>query len=124
MTPRNRLLFLTSRYRSRAWCAAVILTSLLGLAVPIRAADAPTEGAPAEAPAAITTADVKGVSTPSTDDLAKGDPGGALTGSAADIVMADAKKGLTIADVVNQVGQNRIAINFVWTLITGFLVMF
>jgi len=25
---------------------------------------------------------------------------------------------------VNQVGQNRIAINFVWTLITGFLVMF
>ncbi len=31
---------------------------------------------------------------------------------------------LTLADVVNQAGQNRIAINFVWTLITGFLVMF
>jgi ammonium transporter, Amt family len=120
----NRLLLLTGRCRSRAWCATIILTSLLGLAVPIRAADAPTEGAPAEAPAAITTADIKGVSTPSTDDLAKGDPGGTLTGSAADIVMADAKKGLTIVDVVNQVGQNRIAINFVWTLITGYLVMF
>ena len=26
--------------------------------------------------------------------------------------------------MVNQVGQNKIAINFVWTLITGFLVMF
>ena len=38
--------------------------------------------------------------------------------------MADAKKGLTIGDVVNQVGQNKIAINFIWTLITGFLVMF
>ena len=29
-----------------------------------------------------------------------------------------------MADVVNQVGQNKIAINFVWTLVTGFLVMF
>ena len=38
--------------------------------------------------------------------------------------MADAKKGLTIQDVVNPVGQNQIAINFVWTLVTGFLVMF
>ncbi len=31
---------------------------------------------------------------------------------------------MTIGDVVNQVGQNKIAINFVWTLVTGFLVMF
>ena len=38
--------------------------------------------------------------------------------------MADSKKGLTIADLANQAGQNRVAINFVWTLITGFLVMF
>ena len=38
--------------------------------------------------------------------------------------MADSKKGVTIADAVNQIGQNRVAINFVWTLITGFLVMF
>ena len=55
---------------------------------------------------------------------AKGDPDGALTGTVADIAVADAKKGMTIADVVNQVGQNKIAINFVWTLVTGFLVMF
>ena len=27
-------------------------------------------------------------------------------------------------DTANQVGQNKIAINFVWTLVTGFLVMF
>ena len=38
--------------------------------------------------------------------------------------MADPKAGLTLADVVNQVGQNRIAVNFVWTLVAGFLVMF
>jgi len=72
MITSNRLLFRTGRCdRPRAWCAAIILASLLGLAVPLRAADAPTEGAAAEAPAAITTADVKGISTPSTDDLAK-----------------------------------------------------
>ena len=41
-----------------------------------------------------------------------------------DIVVSDTKKGLTLADVVNMVGQNKIAINFIWTLVTGFLVMF
>ncbi len=41
-----------------------------------------------------------------------------------DVAVSDAKKGLTIGDVANQVGQNKIAINFVWTLICGFLVMF
>jgi Amt family ammonium transporter len=38
--------------------------------------------------------------------------------------VGDAKTGLTLGDVGNQVGQNKIAINFVWTLVTGFLVMF
>ena len=51
-------------------------------------------------------------------------PEGTKTGTVSDVVASDTKKGLTLADVVNQVGQNRIAINFVWTLITGFLVMF
>ena len=68
--------------------------------------------------------DVKAAHPPSTDDLVKGDPGGTKTGTVSDIVVSDPKKGLTLADTVNQVGQNRIAINFVWTLITGFLVMF
>ena len=61
---------------------------------------------------------------PSADARLKGDPDGALTGTVADVAVSDAKKGLTIGDVVNQVGQNKIAINFIWTLITGFLVMF
>ena len=68
--------------------------------------------------------DLKAAATPSADEMAKGDPGGIKTGTANDVVAADTKKGLTLADLVNQVGQNRIAINFVWTLITGFLVMF
>ena len=103
--------------KKRGSFAALAVLALFALATPVPADE--------EAPAVpLTTADLKGVTTPSADDLAKGDPGGSLTGSAADIVMADPKAGLTLADVVNQVGQNRIAINFVWTLVAGFLVMF
>ena len=99
----------------RSLSAVLAILALIALVAPARAAD---EGRP------ISTADLKGISTPSTDDLAKGDPGGTLTGTAADVVMADPKAGLTIADIANQVGQNRIAVNFVWTLVAGFLVMF
>jgi len=31
---------------------------------------------------------------------------------------------MTLGDLANQIGQNKIGINFTWTLITGFLVMF
>jgi Amt family ammonium transporter len=79
---------------------------------------------PAAPPVPITNADIKGISGPSAADLAKGDPGGTLTGTVNDVPVSDSKAGLTIADVVNQVGQNRIAVNFVWTLVTGYLVMF
>jgi ammonium transporter, Amt family len=79
---------------------------------------------PAPPPVAITDADLKGVAAPKAEDRAKGDPDGGLTGNVSDISVADSKRGLTIADLVNQVGQNKIAINFVWTLITGYLVMF
>src|SRR6266851_835815 len=75
-------------------------------------------------PVPITDADLKAIAGPKPDDLAKGDPGGTLTGTVNDIVVSDSKKGLTLADLVNMVGQNRIAINFVWTLVTGYLVMF
>jgi len=109
------------RNERRSLAVALAVLGLVTIAAPARAADE----AAAEAPAvALTTADLKGISTPSADDLAKGDPGGTLTGTAGDIVMADPKAGLTLVDVVNQVGQNRIAINFVWTLVAGFLVMF
>jgi len=89
---------------------------------PAQATPAPAQAAPG--PAMDTPLDVKAAQPPSTDELAKGDPGGIKTGTVSDVVAADTKKGLTLADIVNQAGQNRIAINFVWTLIAGFLVMF
>jgi Amt family ammonium transporter len=61
---------------------------------------------------------------PTTATLAAGDPGGTITGTVNDVPVGDAKVGLTLGDVANQVGQNKIGINFTWTLITGFLVMF
>src|SRR5213592_2517498 len=85
---------------------------------------APAAATPAPASKAITEADLAGVPVPSADARAKGDPDGSLTGTVSDVAVSDAKKGLTVDDVVNQIGQNKIAINFVWTLVTGFLVMF
>ena len=79
---------------------------------------------PAPVPKAIMDTDLAGAPVPSADARAKGDPDGSLTGTASDITVSDPKKGLTIGDLANQVGQNKIAINFVWTLITGYLVMF
>jgi Amt family ammonium transporter len=66
----------------------------------------------------------------------KPDPGGANTGGAEDVVGASANapsadelkamaaKEPLAAKLADVIGHNRIAINFVWTLITGFLVMF
>ena len=87
-------------------------------------AAAPPAATASPAAAPITDADVKAVSGPSADDRAKGDPSGTITGTVNDIPVGDSKKGLAIGDVINMVGQNQIAINFVWTLFTGFLVMF
>ena len=79
---------------------------------------------PVEA-AALTSEELKGISGPKATDIATtGDPGASLTGTVNDVTVSDAKQGLTLADLANQAGQNKIAINFVWTLVTGFLVMF
>src|SRR6266576_422124 len=90
------------------------------------AAPAATTPAAASAPTPkpITDADLANAPVPSADARAKGDPDGSLTGTVSDVVVSDTKKGLTIGDLANQEGQNRVAINFVWTLVTGFLVMF
>ncbi|HWG19759.1 MAG TPA: ammonium transporter [Terracidiphilus sp.] len=80
----------------------------------------------ADAPPSASAAELKDAAAkaPTTATLANGDPGGSLTGTVSDVPPADAKVGVTLADVANQVGQNKIGINFTWTLITGFLVMF
>jgi Amt family ammonium transporter len=51
------------------------------------------------------------------------DPTGASTGTAADVTVKDPAHP-TLTDVMDTVGHNKIAINIVWTLLTGFLVMF
>jgi ammonium transporter, Amt family len=51
------------------------------------------------------------------------DPTGAATGTAADVAVKDAANP-TLAEVMETVGHNKVSINFVWVLITGFLVMF
>jgi Amt family ammonium transporter len=85
-----------------------------------------TFGAVAHADTSGTSAELKAAlaKAPSTADLQQGDPGGSATGTINDVPVTDAKAGLTLGDVANQVGQNKIGINFTWTLIAGFLVMF
>ncbi|MGH9567500.1 MAG: ammonium transporter, partial [Candidatus Angelobacter sp.] len=119
-----------TRFRKRvklySWVATAALLLLCSPALIHAQATAPASAATAAVPAPAMSAplDVKAAAAPSADDLAKGDPSGTKIGTINDVLPADANKGVTLADVVNQVGQNRIGINFVWTLITGFLVMF
>src|SRR5438874_3287034 len=110
----------------RRCCTFLILA--LGLMVSAMAygqAAAPA-AAPATAAPPPSAAELKDTAAkaPATADLAKGYPGGSLTGTINDVPVSDPKVGATLGDVANQVGQNKIAINFTWTLITGFLVMF
>ena len=55
--------------------------------------------------------------------FAAADPNGANTGSAADITAVTAGQP-TLEEVAVAVGHNKVSINMVWTLVTGFLVMF
>jgi len=98
-----------------ATCALAVL--LLAGAGTVARADAAPSASAAELKDAASKA-------PTTSSLAEGDPGGAITGTISDVPVSDAKTGLTLGDVANQVGQNKIGINFTWTLICGFLVMF
>jgi Amt family ammonium transporter len=51
------------------------------------------------------------------------DPGGTTTGGVKDITAKEAGKPV-LAEIAEAVGHNKISINIVWTLITGYLVMF
>ena len=115
--------------KKSGWLVAVVLLLFLcGLGAWAQTQTTPPPSAPAASTPPVPTLaaplDLKPAAAPSADDLAKGDPGGTITGTANDVVVSDTKKGMTLADVVNQAGQNRIAANFIWTLVTGFLVMF
>ncbi len=106
----------------RIFLAILAISAGLSIFAPLIAADAP---ASTPAPVALTDQDLKNVARPDTAAIAeKGDPGAEMTGTVSDVTVSDSAKGLTLADIANQVGQNKIAINFTWTLICGFLVMF
>jgi ammonium transporter, Amt family len=111
--------------RSGCLCLCILALSLSLSAVAFGQAAAPA-AAPAATPPPSADAELKDAAAkaPSTADLAKGDPSGTITGTISDVPASDSKVGVTIPDVANQVGQNKIAINFVWTLIAGFMVMF
>jgi ammonium transporter, Amt family len=102
--------------RFAAWTCALAVVLMAGAATVARA-----DAAPSASAAELKDAAGK---APTTATLANGDPGGSLTGTISDVPAADAKVGVTLADVANQVGQNKIGINFTWTLVCGFLVMF
>src|SRR5258706_10536399 len=107
--------------------AAAFLFSLPGFAqtpVPAAPGAAPPAAAPAPAPGMSAAGALTDVAAPAADARVNGDPDGSLTGTSSDVTVADSKKGMTISDLANQAGQNKIAINFMWTLVTGFLVMF
>ena len=69
------------------------------------------------------TAPAPAAATPATPSPPKPDPSGTTTGNVSDVPAAKAGEP-TLAELANAVGHNRVAINIVWTLIAGFLVMF
>ncbi len=113
------------RRRRLSACILAIGLMIGGLAHAQSSAPA-SAPAPAAPPPSASAAELKDAAgkAPATADLQKGDPGGTLTGTISDVPAADPKAGVTLPDVANMAGQNKIAINFTWTLITGFLVMF
>ena len=105
-------------------CLLMLGLTMGSLAHAQAAAPAAAPAAAAPPPAADAQLRDAAAKAPSTADLQKGDPGGTITGTISDVPVSDPKAGVTLPDAANQVGQNKIAINFVWTLVTGFLVMF
>ncbi len=90
-----------------AFLTLALATTSLSQAPPAAAPPAAAPAAPA--PVAITDADLKAIGAPKPELRLKGDPDGGLTGSVADVAVADPitdktpkAKGLAIADVVTR----------------------
>src|SRR5882672_8490084 len=88
-----------------AVCALILTLALVGKVLSQDKPPAPATPAPAPPP-------------PS-----KPDPAGTATGGIADVTAKTAGKP-TLEEVADFAGHNRVSINIMWTLITGFLVMF
>src|SRR2546430_10718784 len=100
--------------RTMPWriAVAVVVACLLAVGGWVFAQDKPpapaTPAAPAAAPA---------------PPPSKPDPAGTATGGIADVTAKTAGKP-TLEEVADFAGHNRVSINLMWTLLTGFLVMF
>jgi Amt family ammonium transporter len=91
-----------------AVCALLLTLALAGKVL--------SQDKPAPAPAAPAAA----VPAPAPS---KPDPSGTATGGIADVTAKEAGKP-TLVEVAEAAGHNKVSINLMWTLITGFLVMF
>jgi Amt family ammonium transporter len=91
-----------------AVCAVFLLLALAGKVL--------SQDKPAPAPAAPAAA------TPAPPP-SKPDPSGMATGGIGDVTAKEAGKP-TLAELAEVVGHNKVSINMMWTLVTGFLVMF
>jgi len=97
----------------RTWKTLAVMLVLAATVAVVKAQDQkPTQ--PAAPPAAA---------APAPAPPPKPDPSGTTTGTIADVPAKEAGKP-TLVEVADAVGHNRVAINIMWTLLTGFLVMF
>src|SRR5438128_1056402 len=97
----------------RTWKTLAVMLVLAATVAAVKAQD--QKPAPPAAPAAA--------AAPAPAPPPKPDPGGTATGGIADVTAKEAGKP-TLVEVADFAGHNRVAINIMWTLITGFLVMF
>jgi ammonium transporter, Amt family len=106
--------------RTIALLILLAFTSCLALAqAPTAAPAEPPPTAPAAEPAPAEPAPAA-AATPSAPVP---DPGGGSTGGASAITVKDAAKP-TPDEILSAIGHNKVAINMMWVLITGFIVMF
>src|SRR5881296_4752269 len=98
--------------QSGTMLTALVVGALLAAGGWVFAQDKPAAPAGAAAPAAAPA-----------PPPSKPDPAGTATGGIADVTAKEAGKP-TLAEIADFAGHNRVSINLMWTLLTGFLVMF
>ncbi len=111
--------------RKVLWVLGITLVVLGFLGNHFAISQTASTAAPTPAAAMAMTApaaDAITVTAPAATNV-NGDPNGGNTGSVNDITAAKAGSP-TLTEIATQVGKNKIGINFVWVLLTGYLVMF
>ena len=98
-----------------------VIVLALAIAVPVFSEGRPTAApVPARVAGTVPAADPSGTATGTAADL----PGKSPNAPSAEELKTMARAEPLAAKVADSVGRNRVAINFVWTLLCGFLVMF